>query len=343
MRAARLHEKGAAIVIDEVPEPVAGPGEVVVKIAACGVCHSDLAIQQAVPGMPPGPGYPFTLGHENAGYVHHLGEGVTDFAVGDAVAVWPGWGDGTCRICQAGYEHICPKVSYVGVGQNGGWADYLLVPAARHLVPLGELDPIEAAPLTDAGLTAYGAVSKVLSRLQEPGRSVAIIGAGGLGQFAIKYLSAQTPATIVAVDIDAGKREFAPTIGAAYSVDPNDSDAATRLLDAAGDGLGVDAVIDFVGIDSTMNLATDVTAQTGRIVLVGIGAGTLEFGYARPNQEVELSTSSLGSREALGEVMRLWRDNGINARATQYALEDVNRALQDLADHKIAERGVLVL
>jgi propanol-preferring alcohol dehydrogenase len=343
MRAAQLHETGAKIVISEVPDPVAGPGEVVVRIAASGVCHSDLTIQHAGPGMPAVPYFPWTLGHENAGYVHQLGEGVTGFEIGDAVAVWPGWGDGNCRICRAGHEHVCPNVSYVGVTQPGGWADYLLVPAARHLVPLGELDPVQAAPLTDAGLTAYGAVSKALPRLQESDRSVAVIGVGGLGQFAIKYLSALTPATIIAVDIDAGKRDHALTIGAKLSVDSADKDVVTRLRGASGYGLGVDAVIDFVGVDSTLDLAARITVPTGAIVLVGIGGGTMPFGYTNPSQQVQVSTSSLGSRADLERIIALWREHGINAETTKYALDDVNLALDDLAEHRIAERGVMII
>ncbi|MBV6762150.1 NAD(P)-dependent alcohol dehydrogenase [Rhodococcus sp. NPDC057014] len=343
MRAARLPSTGSDLVVEEIPDPTPGPGQVVVKIAASGVCHSDVTIQNAGPGMPSVPYFPWTLGHENTGYVHALGDGVTDFEVGDAVAVWPGWGDGTCRVCRAGHEHICPNVSYVGVTQPGGWADYLLVPAARHLVPLGDLDPVEAAPLTDAGLTAYGAVSKVLDRLIESDRSVAVIGAGGLGQFAIKYLSALTSARIVAVDIDAGKREHALTIGASMAVDSTSDDAVGQLLNVSGDGLGVDAVIDFVGVDSTLALAAGVTAPCGAIVLVGIGGGTLPFGYTNPNQQVQVSTSSLGSRADLASVISLWKEHGINADATRYSLDDVNQALQDLAEHKIAERGVLVM
>lgn len=314
-----------------------------VKIAASGVCHSDVTLRNAGPGMPSVPYFPWTPGHENTGYVYALGDGVTEFEVGDAVAVWPGWGDGTCRVCTGGHEHICPNVSYVGVTQPGGWAEYLLVPAARHLVPLGNLDPVQAAPLTDAGLTAYGAVSKVVGRLTESDRSVAVIGAGGLGQFAIKYLSALTSARIVAVDIDEGKRAHALTIGAAMAVDSSSGAAVRQLLDASGDGLGVDAVIDFVGVDSTLALAAEVIAPCGALVVVGIGGGTLPFGYTSPAQEVRVSTSSLGSRADLAAVISLWKEQGINADATRYRLDDVNKALQDLVENKIAERGVLVM
>ncbi|MGW0356873.1 alcohol dehydrogenase catalytic domain-containing protein [Nocardia nova] len=343
VRAAQLPSLGSDLEIVEVPDPTPGPGEVVVRIAASGVCQSELTIQQGGPGMPPTPYFPWTPGHENTGFVHALGAGVTGLAVGDAVAVWPGWGDGTCRVCRAGHEHVCPNVSYVGVTQPGGWADYLLVLAARHLVSLGDLDPVAAAPLTDAGLTAYGAVAKVLERLTGSDRSVGIIGAGGLGQFAIKYLAALTSATIVAIDTDEAKRAHALDIGAALSVDPTTDDAIPQLQNVSEGGLGLDAVIDFVGIDSTLGLAAATTVACGAIILVGIGGGTLDFGYTNPNQQVQVSTSSLGSRADLATVIELWKEHGINAETTRYGLDEVNDALRDLAAHKIGERAVLVL
>jgi propanol-preferring alcohol dehydrogenase len=329
--------------IVDLPEPSPGPDEVVVKMAAAGVCHSDLTFQVAGPGMPTPPSYPWTMGHENAGYVHALGEGVEGLTLGEPVAVWPGWGDTTCAVCRAGAEHLCPNMKYPGLGSPGGWADFLLVPQVRYLAPLGDLDPPVAAPLTDAGLTSYGAVAKTLPYLEGAGRSVAIIGAGGLGQFAIKYLSTLTDATVVAIDIEPDKREHALTIGAKHSFDSGASDAAEQIMSATSDGLGANAIIDFVGIDATLALAASVTAPQGRIVLVGIGGGSLPFGYVNPRQEVQVSTSTLGTTDDMQRVVALAREHGIVATTTQYPFEDVNQALRDLAEHKIAERGVLIL
>jgi propanol-preferring alcohol dehydrogenase len=184
-------------------------------------------------------------------------------------------------------------------------------------------------------------VVKTLAFLEGTGRSVAIIGAGGLGQFAIKYLSTLTDATVIAIDIEPDKRERALTIGAAHSFDSGASDAAEQIIAVTSDQLGVNAIIDYVGIDATLSLAASVTAPQGRIVLVGIGGGSLPVSYVNPRQEVQVSTSTLGTTEDLQRVVALAREHGILATATQYPFEDVNVALRDLAEHRIAERGVL--
>jgi propanol-preferring alcohol dehydrogenase len=343
MRAAHLDKPGDPIRIVDVPEPVAGPGQIVIKVAAVGVCHSDLAIQAQIPGMPPAEHFPLIPGHEITGYVHELGEGVTDFAVGDAVGVWPGWGDRTCVVCRSGYEHLCPNIQFPGVVIDGGWADLMLVPHADYLLPLGDLDPIVAAPLTDAGLTSFGAVSKILPHLQEADSSVIVIGAGGLGQFAIKYFTALTPATVIALDTEESKRTNALAIGAHHAFDSTEDGVADKIREVTTDGLGVTAVLDFVGIDATLALAASVVIPRGRVTLVGINGGSLPFAYGSTQQEVQLSTSTLGTREDFAEVIRLAREEGINVDTTRFQLEDVNQALSDLASHKIPERAALVL
>lgn len=343
MRAAQLDQAGDPIRIVDVSEPTASVGQVVIKVAAVGVCHSDLAIQAQIPGMPPAQRFPLTLGHEVTGYVHALGEGVTDFEIGDAVGVWPGWGDRTCVVCRSGYEHLCPNIQFPGVVTDGGWAEFMLIPHADYLLPLGDLDPTIAAPLTDAGLTSFGAVSKILPLLTDADASVIVIGAGGLGQFAIKYFKALTSAKVIALDIEESKRANALEIGADHSFDSTEDGVADTIRDVTTDKLGVTAVLDFVGIDDTLRLASEVVIPRGRVTLVGINGGALPFAYGSTQQEVQLSTSTLGTREDFAEVIRLARDHGINVNTTHFALEDVNQALADLASHKIPERAALIL
>jgi alcohol dehydrogenase, propanol-preferring len=343
MRAIHLEKPGDPFRMIELPEPTPGPGEVVIKVAAVGVCHSDLAIQQQIEGMPPAKRFPLIPGHEVAGYVHEVGVGVTDFKPGDGVGIWPGWGDRTCMVCRSGYEQLCPDIQFPGVVIDGGWADYMLIPHLDYLIPLGDLDPVLAAPLTDAGLTAFGGVSKVLPLLTEADSSVMVIGAGGLGQFAIKYLAALSPATVIAVDVEEDKRAQSLRIGAHHAFDSRAEDVADQIRGVTTDKLGVTAVIDFVGIDATMGLAASVTIPRGRITLIGINGGTLPFGYGTTQQEVQMSTSTLGTREDMKEVIRLARENDINANITRYGLAQVNEALADLAAHKIPERAALIL
>ena len=184
-----------------VPVPEPGPGQVLVKVGGAGACHSDLHLMEA-PAERLGR-VPFTLGHENAGWVEKLGPGATGFAPGDPVLVYGPWGCGTCANCRLGMENYCEATGGLGgglAGNDGGMAPYLLVPATRFLIPLGSLDPREAAPLTDAALTSYHAVKRSL-HLLGPGSTAVVIGAGGLGQMAIQILRAlSSSTTVVAVD-----------------------------------------------------------------------------------------------------------------------------------------------
>src|SRR5262245_9603382 len=188
----------------EVPEPDPGPGEVVVRIGGAGACHSDLhLIHDFAEGAAPW-SLPFTLGHENAGWVDALGAGVTGLEVGQPVAVYGAWGCGLCHRCRRGMENYCERQREIGaagggLGRDGGMAPRMLVPNARLLVPLGDLDPVDAAPLTDAGLTPYHAVKRSLSLLI-PGSTAVTIGAGGLGHMGVQLLKTLSPATVVTVD-----------------------------------------------------------------------------------------------------------------------------------------------
>src|SRR4051794_39345437 len=188
----------------EVPDPDPGPGEVVVRIGGAGACHSDLHLMHdfpegAVPWNPP-----FTLGHENAGWVDAIGPGVGHLEVGQPVAVYGPWGCGRCHRCRQGMENYCEQQRAIGaagggLGLDGGMAPRMLVPSDRLLVPLGDLDPAEAAPLTDAGLTPYHAIKRSLPLLI-PDSTAVTVGAGGLGHMAIQFLKALSPATVIAVD-----------------------------------------------------------------------------------------------------------------------------------------------
>jgi alcohol dehydrogenase, propanol-preferring len=217
MRAARLHEFGKPFRIDEVPDPEPGPGEVLVRVGGAGVCHSDLHIAHGeMPDLLDGPKI---MGHENAGWVEALGPGATGFEPGEAVIVYGGWGCGMCRVCLGGEEQLCDTLRWGGLGPPGGYAERYVVPSPRHLIRIGDLDPAEAAPLTDAGLTPYRAVKKVAGRLVG-GDTALVIGAGGLGQMAIQFLRLLTPARVVVADVAADKRQVALDLGTDAVVDP---------------------------------------------------------------------------------------------------------------------------
>ena len=193
MRAVRLLEWKSDPQLVEVPEPTAGPGQVVVRIGGAGACHSDIHLMRDYDlGMLPWDP-PFTLGHENAGWVHELGAGVVGLELDQPVAVYGPWGCGACERCRLGLENYCEDLSSApvprgggGLGLDGGMAELMLVPDARHLVPLPDgLSPVAASPYIDAGLTSYHAVRRALPKLI-PGSTALVIGVGGLGHLAVQ-------------------------------------------------------------------------------------------------------------------------------------------------------------
>lgn len=260
----------------EVPDPHPGPGQVVVRVAACGLCHSDLAMM-AMPGAigdDLGWQIPFTLGHESAGWVHAVGDGVAEVAVGDPVAVASPASCGACRWCIEGRENSCANgLVGRGYGRDGGLADLLLVDDVRALLPLDGLDPVLAGPLTDAGATSYHAVRRALPRLRDDG-TVVVIGVGGLGGLMIQILRALSPARIVAIDPDPGRRAVAARRGADEVLD-GVAEGTGRQLGALLGPEGADVVVDIVGTDATIACGVRALGPAGAFGLVGAAGGTL--------------------------------------------------------------------
>jgi propanol-preferring alcohol dehydrogenase len=212
MKAVRFLEVGRPAEIVDLPKPTPAPGEVLVRIAGAGVCHSDLHVLDEGIGI----AGPFTLGHENAGWIAALGEGVTGWKEGDPVAVYGPWGCGACHTCQTSAENYCERHATIptyggGLGSDGGMAEYMIVPSARLLVPLGRLDPVTTAPLSDAALTPYHAIKTALPLLT-PDATVLVLGVGGLGHMAVQILRALTPARLIAGDIDDVKLALLQTL-----------------------------------------------------------------------------------------------------------------------------------
>lgn len=337
MRAAVLRAIGEPLSVEQVPTPEPGPGEVLVKIAAAGVCHSD--IHQKDGSIPPAR-MPIILGHENAGWVEALGPGASGVSPGDPVVVYGGWGCGHCRFCLGGEEQLCGTHQWGGLGPDGGYADYLLVPAARHLVPAEGLDLVEAAGLTDAGLTPYRAVKKALPRLL-PGSTTLLIGSGGLGQYGLQFLKLLTATTVIVVDTSPSKLEIARQLGADVVIDGGEPNVLEQVRAAAG-GEGVDAALDFVGIDSTMQLGVDALARKGIFVLVGLAGGVVPFSFFGAASESVITSSNWGSRNDLAELVSLARSGKIVTKTERYDLDDINEAFTRLERGEIQGRGVVV-
>jgi propanol-preferring alcohol dehydrogenase len=294
----------------DVPVPTPGPGEVRVKIAGVGLCHTDIHFLHARKGaFPYDP--PFTLGHENGGWVDAVGAGVTDLAAGAAVLVGLGPKCWRCFNCLSGRDNICQnRGSGRGWGQDGGLAEYLVVPR-RELVPLTSLDPRIVGPLADAGVTPYHAVRKVAPKLGTSSTAI-LIGAGGLGGYAIQYLKLFTAARVIAVDTAAHRLTRARELGADEVVE-SDADVDDRLRELTG-GRGADAVFDFVGIDATMQTALAQATPGGTVAFVGAGGGSVGVGWGSlpPLCEVFIpfggTTADLHAVVALAEAGKLQMD-----------------------------------
>jgi propanol-preferring alcohol dehydrogenase len=344
MRALRLTAWQHDPEIEDVPDPTPGPGEVLVRVGGAGACHSDLHLLHDFPaGLLPFDA-PFTLGHENAGWVEAVGAGVTGLETGQPVAVYGAWGCGHCSRCLQGMDNYCEnRTEFVreggGLGSDGGMAPLLLVPTARHVVPLDRLDPVDAAPLTDAGLTPYHAIKRSLHRLV-PGSTALVIGAGGLGHMAIQILAAVSATRIVAVDQSPEALELARTVGAEHTVLAGPG--ATAEIRDLTKGQGTDLVLDLVGAESTIALAVSVARRLSDVTIVGIGGGSYAFSFFTVPYEVSMATTYWGSLSELREVLALAEDGKVRAHVERFTLDDAPKAYQRMAEGTLRGRAVIV-
>jgi propanol-preferring alcohol dehydrogenase len=343
MRALQLKSFQSDPELVDLPEPEPGPGQVVIKVGGAGACHSDLHVmREFAEGMAPW-GPPFVLGHEAAGWVHRLGSGVKGLERGAPVAVYGLLGCGQCQPCAAGAENLCVDGMEgppgIGFGVDGAMADYLLITDPRRLVPIGDLDPADVAPLTDAGLTPYRVIKRVQPKLT-PGSYAVVIGAGGLGHLAIQILGALTPATVIAVDTSEPALALAREVGAAATVKAGDS-AAEEVRDATG-GARADVVLDFVGSAPTIALGAAVAKAGTDLVVVGAAAGQFAWNFYALPYEVSLTTSFWGTLPELHEVIALARQGRIKAHVQRFPLEDALHAYELMEQGQLSGRAVIV-
>lgn len=342
MRAVRFVGVGKSAQVIDVEKPSPGPGQVLIKIGGAGVCHSDLHVMEEDLGFTP----PFTLGHENAGWVAALGEGVSGFKEGDAVAVYGPWGCGRCHSCQLSMENYCENWASIGtfgggLGSDGGMADYMLVPAARLLVPLGDLSPAKAAPLSDAALTPYHAIKRALPQLNADS-TVVVMGVGGLGHMAIQILRVLAPVRIVAADVDDKKLEQAKSLGADDVINNRNADEAARRIQEITGPRGAGLVLDCVGVQPTVELGAKLLGRNSVWTIVGLGGGHHDFHHGSTPYGCSLSIPYWGSRVELMEVIAMARNERIHAETTEFSLEQAVEVYDKLKSGQIRGRAVLI-
>ncbi|BDI21790.1 NAD(P)-dependent alcohol dehydrogenase [Herbiconiux sp. L3-i23] len=343
MKALQYVEIGQPPKVVDIPKPEVGPGQVLLKVTAAGVCHSDEFVM-SLPEDQYTYGLPLTLGHEGAGIVEELGEGVEHLNVGDAVAVYGPWGCGRCHMCARGKENYCVNAEAEGIkppglGSPGSMAEYMLIDDPRHLVPLGDLDPVKNVSLTDAGLTPYHAIKNSLPKLGA-GSTAVVIGTGGLGHVGIQILKALSGAVVVALDVNDEKLELAKHVGADHALLSN-ADAVDEIKKLTG-GLGADAVFDFVGVQPTVDLAVAAAATEGDVTIVGIGGGIAKVGFGAIGYDVAVRSPYWGSRAELIEVLDMARRGQVEVEIQKYSLDDGPKAYEALHAGTIRGRAVIV-
>src|SRR6266699_2576735 len=340
MKAVRLHRYGQEPVVEEVAEPkMTGPFDVIVRIGGAGLCRTDLHIIEGQWAEKSGVQLPYTLGHENAGWVEAIGSAVSNVATGDTVIVHPLITCGLCRACRAGNDMHCSNSSFPGISIDGGMANFLKT-TARAVVKLDpSLAPQDIAALADAGLTAYHAVKKAVAILY-PGTKVVVIGAGGLGHIGIQCLKALTPAEIIVVDRSPEALALTKSWGADHLV-LADGHQVEKVLELT-DGQGAEAVIDFVGERGAEHDAVRMLRRAGSHYIVGYGGNLNVPTIDIISTEINFIGNLVGTYNDLAELMSLTAQGKVKLHTAIYSLDAALDAIHDLDSGKLRGRGILV-
>ena len=340
MRAVQVVGYHQPLEMKELPVPeVTGPLDVIVRIGGAGVCRTDIHILEGQWAGKSGVQLPYTIGHENAGWVHAVGSAVTNVAEGDKVIVHPLITCGLCRACRSGDDVHCENSLFPGIDTDGGYAEYLKT-SARSVVKIDEsLEPSDVAALADAGLTAYHAAAKAARRLT-PRDNCVVIGAGGLGHIGIQVLKALSPAGLIVVDRNPDAVKLAVSIGADHGVVAQGGHV-DEVLDLTG-GNGAEVVIDFVGEGGTTSEGIAMTRRAGDYHVVGYGENldvpTIDLISAEKNVIGNL----VGSYNDLCDLMALAARGAVTLHTVKYPLDDFQKAIDDLAAGRVRGRAILV-
>src|SRR5215475_12077431 len=349
MKAARMHEYGKALVLDDVPVPDSKPDEVLVQVRACGMCRSDVQLIDGYFRKYADIPTPITPGHEITGVVHKLGGLVTrssGLREGDHVVVAPGWGDGTCRHCQVGNTQICPNVRWPGFGPHGGFAEYIPVPAKYVIKVDSRLKFEELAPLTDAGLTPYRGVKKLRDAgALGPDRVLGVFGIGGLGGYAVQYAKLLgSGAKVVAFARNADKLAVAKQYGADHVISikgKSSVDIAKELNQTMGQK-DLDAIMDCAGAPEMLQLAFSLLSISGHYADVGLVGDRVDIPlFPRVSREQTFHGSYWGNNTDLSEIMALAAENKIRHSIKLFKFDEIDENIDLLRTGDIIGRAVM--
>jgi propanol-preferring alcohol dehydrogenase len=348
MKSSRIVAPNEPLTLSESVTPTPEGPQVLVKVKSVGVCHSDLHLWEG--GYDLGDGkfmkvtdrgvkYPVTPGHEIVGTVENIGSTVSDVSKGDDVLVFPWIGCGECPACTVGNENLCDAPRSMGVFQDGGYSDYVLIPNYKYLAKLDGVDPDVATSLACSGLTAYTAIKKANQNSPE---FLVIVGAGGLGLMGVQIASAITDAKIICVDLDDQKLEIAKKMGADYTINSKDPETTQKIMSICNDK-GADSVVDFVNAPPTAKLDFAILRKRGNLVLVGLFGGSFELSLVTiPLKSIIIQGAYTGNYDDMVELLSLARKGVINpVISKRYSLDETNAALEDLKARKIIGRAVI--
>jgi NAD+-dependent secondary alcohol dehydrogenase Adh1 len=340
MKAVRLHQYEEQPRVEEVDEPkITGPLDVIVRIGGAGLCRTDLHIIEGQWAEKSGVTLPYTLGHENAGWVQAVGSAVSNVSVGDTVIVHPLVTCGFCRACRAGDDMHCSNSSFPGISVDGGMANFLKT-TARAVVKLDpSLAPQDIAALADAGLTAYHAVKKA-SALLYPGTKAVVIGAGGLGHIGVQCLKALTPAEIIVVDRSPEALALTREWGADHTVVVDGSQRA-RVQDITN-GQGAEAIIDFVGEGGAIEDGVAMLKRAGSYFVIGYGGKLNVPTIDIISTEINFIGNLVGTYNDLVELMTLTFQGKVSLHTAMYPLDAALDAIHDLDSGHLRGRGILI-
>ncbi|MBV8918034.1 alcohol dehydrogenase [Bradyrhizobium sp.] len=347
MRRQSLVKFGAPLCETMVETPTPVGREVLVRIERCGLCHSDLHIQDGYADLGGGKRLdttrgmtlPFTLGHEIAGVVEDVGADIPQDLIGAKKAVFPWIGCGVCRECLAGDENLCAKQRFLGVAIDGGFASHVLVPDAKYLLDYDPLPVSQAATLMCSGVTAYGALRRLVDRSRQ--RNLLLIGLGGVGQMGLAFARAMFNQPISVADLSGAARDSALSNGAAVAYDPTEPEIARRIIKETEGGF--DAVVDFAGNDKSMAFAVSVLARGGKIVVSGLMGGNFSLPMVQwVYKRMTIEGFMTGTLAEAHELMALARSGKIKPTPMQEEpMADVQRWIDALRAGKVIGRIVL--
>ena len=342
MRAVQVVGYHQNMEMKDVPEPkIESALDVIVKIGAAGVCRTDIHILEGQWEEKAGVTLPYTIGHENAGWVHAVGDAVTNVKVGDKVILHPLNTCGLCKACRLGDDVHCSNSVFPGINVNGGYAEYMKT-GARSCVKLDDkLEPADVAALADAGLTAYHAAAKA-AKVLRPGDTCVCIGAGGLGHIGIQVLKAISGSTLVVLDSNENALKLAKDLGADHTIQVDKEGKFVEKVKELTGGNGAEVIIDFVCEGGSMKTGVQMLQRAGNYYIVGYGENLDIATIDIISTEINFIGNLVGSYNDLQELMTLAAQGKVKLHTSQYKLDDFQKAIDDLANVKVRGRAILV-